>query len=166
MSQPLVPDILQPGLKVVFCGTALGHESYRQKAYYANPGNQFWKVLHRVGLTPAQLAPKEYARMPQFGLGLTDLCKRHFGNDHELPTEAFDRDALEEKIRRFQPDFLAFTSKKGASVYLQRATAKIPYGLQPETIGRTRLFVLPSPSARARSWWKEEAWEELASRIR
>ncbi len=161
----LIPDVLAPGLRVVFCGTALGHESARRKAYYAHPGNAFWKTLYRLGLTPHQLLPEAYPQVLQYGIGLTDLCKTFSGNDHELPSGCFDAPALEEKIRRFQPRYLAFTSKTAASAFLGLPVGKIPYGFQREGIGATSLYVLPSPSGQARRWWREEVWEALAKTL-
>ena len=111
-----VPDLLVPGLKVVFCGTALGRVSAEQQAYYANPGNFFWRTLHNTGLTPDLVKPQDYARLLDYGIGLTDLSKGHFGNDNQLPPDALDADALREKIARYQPKILAFTSKTGQCV--------------------------------------------------
>ena len=45
----LVPDLLAPGLDLVFCGTAPSPASFKARAYYANPGNAFWATLHAVG---------------------------------------------------------------------------------------------------------------------
>jgi len=47
----VLPDMLAPGLRIVFCGTAVGSASARRRAYYASPGNSFWPTLFRVGLT-------------------------------------------------------------------------------------------------------------------
>jgi TDG/mug DNA glycosylase family protein len=82
-----------------------------------------------------------------------------FGADHVLADEHFDRAALRDKVGRFQPRVLAFTSKRAGSELLGRAVA---YGLQSERIGATRLFVLPSPSGRARPHWDVRVWHELA----
>ena len=158
----LVPDLLAPGLKIIFCGTAPGAISAREKAYYANSTNQFWAALHRIGLTPRRLHPKEYPQMLQWGYGLTDLCKIHFGNDDELPHGAFDRASLWEKIEHYQPELLAFTSKTGGQFALQR---KVQYGVQPERIGRTRIYVCCSPSGRARRFWQEAVWQGLKNYI-
>jgi len=167
MTSPyLVPDILAHDLKVVFCGTALGHESARRRAYYAHPGNAFWKTLHRLGLTPRLVAPEDYAQVLDYGIGLTDLCKTESGNDHELPDGCFDGASLKEKITRYQPRFLAFTSKNAASGFLGTPAGQIPYGLQKEMLGQTRIFVLSSPSGQARRWWREEVWEALAQELR
>lgn len=161
-----VPDLLAPGLKLVFCGTALGRRSAQERAYYAHPGNLFWRTLHDVGLTPERIAPRDYARLLDHGIGLTDLAKRHYGNDAELPADAFDVPTLRDKIAGLRPGILAFTSKTGASAFLGRPTGRIAPGLQPETIGETRLFVLPSPSGSARVYWDRAAWEALAAQVK
>lgn len=162
-----VPDILAEGLDVVFCGTALGRASAQAKAYYANPGNFFWKALHGVGLTPVLLKPSEYPRVLEFGIGLTDLCKTAYGQDVELPEDAFDYDALREKIHTYQPRFLAFTSKTGASGFMgHETTLSLPYGEQEERVGETRIFILPSPSGQARRFWSITPWQQLARAIK
>jgi len=161
-----VPDLLAPGLKVVFCGTALGRVSAERRAYYANPGNFFWRTLYNTGLTPRLLKPQEYPELLQWGIGLTDLCKAHFGNDVELPPDAFDVVALHDKILMHQPRILAFTSKTGAASFLGKSTGDIPYGLQLETIGATRVYVLSSPSGQARIFWNQAAWQKLADAVK
>lgn len=161
-----VPDILAPGLKVVFCGTALGRVSAERRAYYAHPGNVFWRTLFAIGLTPVLTAPEDYAVLPRYGIGLTDLCKLHFGNDAELPPGACDAEALRAKIARYQPAILAFTSKTGAGVFLGRPTGAIGLGFQRETIGDTRIFVLPSPSGQARVFWDLRTWQDLADAVK
>ncbi len=158
----ILPDVLQPGLKLVFCGTAAGKRSAAEHAYYAHPGNLFWRALFEAGLTPRQLAPAEFPQLPDYGIGLTDLAKRHSGNDNELPRDAFDVPALIAKIERHQPRLLAFTSKNAARAVLGRA---VHYGLQAEIIGSTRLFVLPSPSGQARGHWDLVPWETLSGCI-
>lgn len=162
-----VPDMLAENLDVVFCGTALGRASAEAKAYYANPNNFFWKALHGVGLTPVLLKPSEYPRVLEFGIGLTDLCKTSYGQDAELPENAFDYDALREKIDRYQPRFLAFTSKTGAAGFLeQETTLGLPYGEQEMRLGDTRIFILPSPSGQARRFWNISPWQQLARAIK
>src|SRR5690606_20934561 len=86
----LLDDVLAPGLRVVFCGTALGTVSARIGAYYAGPGNRFWPTLHEVGLTPRMLEPREFRMLPRFGIGLTDVCKTRSGSDAEIGTAGFD----------------------------------------------------------------------------
>ena len=162
----LVDDLLAPGLRLVFCGTALGRKSAEARAYYANPTNLFWRALHETGLTPTRIAPQDYAQLLPLGIGLTDLAKAHFGNDSELPADAFDIAALEAKILSFQPAFLAFTSKTAAAAALGVKTGKLRLGEQSARIGETRLWVLPSPSGMARSYWTLAPWQKLAEAFR
>jgi TDG/mug DNA glycosylase family protein len=154
----LVPDLLAPDLKLVFCGTAPSAASAQAKAYYAKPGNQFWAVLHRIGLTPRQFAPQDVPELLKLGIGLTDLCKTVSGNDDELPEHALDPASVTEKITRYQPRLVAFTSKHGASIYFGR---KVEYGLQEARLGNTRFYVCCSTSGRARRFWREEVWMGL-----
>lgn len=162
-SIPLVPDVLGPGLDVVFCGTALSAVSYESRAYYAKPGNRFWPTLHAVGLTPRQLAPIEFPTVVDHGIGLTDVCKTAWGQDADLLETDFEPDALRAKIERFAPRYLAFTSKRAAREFLGRNPE---YGIQTETIGATKIFVLPSTSGLATRFWDESHWQDLAVRLR
>ena len=158
--QHVLPDLLRPGLALVFCGTAAGERSAREGAYYAHPGNLFWRALFEAGITPRRLVPTEYPQLLDLGIGLTDLAKRHSGNDADLPRDAFDVPALLAKIERFQPRLLAFTSKTAARAALGRPIGDC--GLQPERIGQTRVVALPSPSGQARGHWDLEPWRALA----
>lgn len=162
--EPILPDVLQPGLALVFCGTAAGRRSAAEGAYYAHPGNLFWRTLFEAGFTPQPFAPAEFARLPSLGIGLTDLAKHHCGNDDELPRHAFDVAGLIARIERFAPRMLAFTSKNGARAALGRAITR--YGPQPERLGGADVFVLPSPSGQARGHWNIAPWQALATAMR
>jgi TDG/mug DNA glycosylase family protein len=162
----LIPDMLQAGLRVVFCGTALGHESARQQAYYAHPQNKFWPTLAAVGLTPVQIAPKDYPSVLKCGIGLTDINKTQQGMDHVLDAAAADAAGLRAKMLHYQPGMLAFTSKRAASFYFGKPTGKLTYGLQAEVIGATRIWVLPSPSPAAQTSWDIGWWEKLAEQVK
>jgi TDG/mug DNA glycosylase family protein len=164
----VLPDLLQPGLRIVFCGTAAGNVSAARGAYYAHPQNRFWSALHAVGLTPRQLRPEEYPELPQWGLGLTDIAKHVSGMDRELPPGALGREAcsaLEAKIIAAEPECLAFTSLSTGRRYLRRPAG---FGEQPECIGRTRLWLLPSPSPTAGWNWESNKhwWRMLADEAR
>ena len=161
-SQHILPDVLAPNLRVVFCGTAAGTRSAREGAYYAHPGNYFWRTLFETGLTPRRLSPHEFPKVLEYGIGLTDLAKLHFGADHELPTDAFDAAALKRKLARYKPAIVAFTSKNAAFGYFGRVLA---YGEQDEMIARSRVFVLSSPSGQARKFWSIESWRQLAETV-
>jgi TDG/mug DNA glycosylase family protein len=158
----VLPDILRPGLKIVFCGTAAGTASARARAYYAGPGNAFWPTLHTTGLTPVRLKPAECERLPEFGLGLTDICKILHGSDEEVGTAEFDVSGLQARIAEAEPASLAFNGKNAARAALERG---VDYGPQPERIGGSTVWVLPSTSGAARRFWDVEPWHELARSV-
>lgn len=161
----VLPDVMGPGLRVVFCGTAASRVSAQVGAYYAGPGNRFWPTLYEIGLISQPLQPTQFRDVLQWGIGLTDLAKQAFGMDHQIASDAYDRAGLIARIRRWQPGCLAFTSKKAASICTDLPTQKIAYGWQPEEIGATRLYVLPSPSGAARRAWNIAHWRRLADEL-
>lgn len=165
-NRPILPDVLEPNLRAVFCGTAPGTRSAQDRAYYAHPGNHFWRALFETGLTPRLLQPTEFPRVLALGIGLTDVAKHHFGSDAELPHDAFDPDALRRKLDKFKPRIVAFTSKHAAEAGSGLASRKLGYGEQNFRLASSRVFVLPSPSGQARRFWSIEPWRELAAAAR
>jgi double-stranded uracil-DNA glycosylase len=160
-SKQLVPDLLAPGLDLVFCGTAPSPASFKACAYYANPGNAFWPTLHAVGLTPERFAPQRYRELLAWRIGLTDLNKTEYGSDHELSAPAMDAASLHAKLRKFRPAAIAFTSKNAASLAL--GLKQPSYGRQIERLEGAVCFVLASPSGRARSFWTIKPWKEASA---
>jgi len=165
---PVLPDLLVPGLDVVFCGTAPGTVSAKRKQYYAHPQNKFWRVLFDVGLTPRLLAPSEYEKLLDCRIGLTDIAKHVFGTDNELPRGSLGRDAvdaLRERIATFAPRILAFTSLTGGRRFMG---PNAQFGRQREKSGTTEIWIMPSPSPTAHWNWKknEKIWRKLAERVR
>lgn len=148
---------------MVFCGSAAGRVSALRGAYYAGPGNRFWPTLAAIGLTPGLVAPAAFRTVTRFGLGLTDMNKTQSGADSSLGAHGDDADALREKVLRYRPRVLAFVGKRAARAFLGHAIAR--YGLQPERITETRLWVLPSPSGAARRFWDEAPWRTLVTFI-
>ncbi|HMA51604.1 MAG TPA: mismatch-specific DNA-glycosylase [Magnetospirillaceae bacterium] len=159
----IVPDLLREGLSLVLCGTAPSRASKEASAYYAHPGNIFWKTLFDVGLTPRLVAPRDYATLLEWGIGLTDLNKTEWGADAELSPTAFDVAGFSEKMRLYRPRRIAFTSKTAAGNFLGRRI--VSYGLQPETLGDSLLFIMPSTSGRAGNHFKIEPWQALADHV-
>ncbi len=160
MASPILPDVLGPGLSIVFCGSAAGAVSARAGAYYAGPGNRFWPMLHSTGLTPRMLAPAEFRSVLDHGIGLTDLCKIESGSDSGLSGRGDDPAALGAKIMHHRPAILAFNGKRAARVFLDAGT--LDYGAQARRIGATAIHVLPSTSGAARRWWDESHWQRAA----
>jgi double-stranded uracil-DNA glycosylase len=162
----VLPDRLKPGLKLVFCGTAAGRQSALQRAYYAHGQNKFWTTLYDVGLTPSLILPHDYEKLWELGIGLTDIAKCAYGMDHQLPRGALGPKAvaaLEARIRKVRPAILAFTSLNGGRKVMG---ADAEAGEQPERMGETRVFVLPSPSPLAANHWDIGPWRDLAKAVK
>lgn len=155
----ILKDVIKSNLDIVFCGTAAGNKSAQVGFYYASPNNKFWSAIHQVGLTPLRLKPEQYTDLLKFNLGLTDLVKKQSGNDRDLPEDAFDLARFEGLIEKYQPKYVCFNGKEAAKVFLKRK--KVAYGLQKESINKTRLFVAPSTSGAASKYWDIKWWQYL-----
>jgi TDG/mug DNA glycosylase family protein len=154
----MLPDLLVSSLKIIFCGTAVGDKSALKQAYYAGPGNKFYKILYKTRLTNELLNPQEYPSLLKYRLGLTDLVKSKSGMDHTLSKEHFDIKSFETKILKYKPSIVCFNGKKAAEEFIGRS---VFYGLQSENVGNTILFVAPSTSGAANGHWDENYWFEL-----
>ena len=159
MTDDVLDEVVRPGLRVVFCGTAAGRASALRRAYYAGPGNGFWSTLHEVGLTPRRLEPNEFRELLDYGIGLTDLCKTALGSDVEVGTRGFDVPRLTRVLEQHRPGWIAFNGKNAARHVLGRP---VDYGAQSEELGGVPVFVLPSTSGAARGHWDVGHWRELA----
>jgi TDG/mug DNA glycosylase family protein len=102
-----LPDVLGPGLRVVFCGTAAGAVSAVRGAYTAGQGNRLWKILEEIGLTPYRLEPCSFRALRDFGIGLTDIAKTVSGADSDLPRSPFDVSCFRAGIRGYRPRIVA-----------------------------------------------------------
>ena len=160
-----LPDQLQPHLRLVFVGTAAGQRSADLGHYYAGPGNRFWRTLHEVGITPRRYQPHEFPALLSLGIGFTDVCKLGAGMDHHALKSGVDIPAFCEKIRRYQPKTVAFTSKKAASLFYDRPTKAVALGRQPPLESFPMVFVLASPSGAASGHWSVQPWRELADSL-
>ena len=140
-----VPDVLAPGLRVVFCGINPGRWSATAGAHFANPRNDFWRLLHDAGFTPRLLAPREQHELPSFGLGVTNAALRTTRGSGDLRRADF-QDA-EERLERIaadlRPRWIAFVGKEA---YRGTFRDRPELGEQERRLGETRLFVLPSTS--------------------
>jgi TDG/mug DNA glycosylase family protein len=160
-----LPDQLQNGLRLVFVGTAASQRSADLGHYYAHPGNRFWPTIHEVGITPRRYEPHEFPALLKIGIGFTDLYKFGSGMDHEALAFPIDIPAFREKMRRYRPKAIAFTSKKAASLFYGRPTKAVALGQQPPLDDFPTVFVLASPSGAASGHWSMQPWQELAASI-
>jgi double-stranded uracil-DNA glycosylase len=150
-----VPDILGSGLRVVFCGINPGRASAAAAAAFANPRNDFWRLLHAAGFTPRVLVPAEQHDLLAFGIGLTNAARRTTRGSADLRAEDFSgaRERLESLAADVGPSVIAFVGKTAyQGVFRERPE----HGLQQRRLGDTALFVLPSTSpANAAVPWDE-----------
>ena len=165
MTGDILPDVLEPGLRVVFCGTQAGAVSARLGAYYAGPGNKFWPVLHEIGLVPKRLRPEEFRTLPRYGIGLTDVAKRTSGPDSALRGGHFDVAGFKARIAANPPRILAFNGKRAAQAILGLDEGRLAYGLQAEKLADADVYVLPSTSGAAAGFWSIEPWKQLAMAV-
>ena len=144
-----LPDYLTSGLRVVFVGFNPGLYSATVGHYYAKPTNCFWQCLNESGLLPrgVTLEPKDDSRLPEFGIGVTDIVKRWSRSSSELRRSDYCLGVplLREKLERAAPRAVAFNGK---GVYEQFCGRLAKLGPQPDPIGTARVFVLPSTSGR------------------
>lgn len=160
----ILPDRLAPNLKVWFVGTAAGPRSAAERAYYAHPGNRFWRAVHEAKITPRLFTPQEYPLMLDLGIGLTDFCKVSWGVDAQIDKDHFDIAGFKRKVMRLAPRTLAFTSKTAAGLWLGKPTKRIQTGRQDSgNADGPAVFVLPSPSGLATSYWTIAPWKQLST---
>jgi TDG/mug DNA glycosylase family protein len=141
-----VPDVIAPGLRVLFCGINPGLYTAAVGHHFARPGNRFWPALHAAGFTDRLLSPHEERELLTNGYGITNVVGRATATAAELTNEEFIEGGrkLEAKVRRYRPGFLAVLGVGAYRSAFGQPKAKL--GLQPEAIGETSLWVLPNPS--------------------
>jgi TDG/mug DNA glycosylase family protein len=140
-----VPDVLAPGLRVVFCGINPGFASAAAGAHFANPRNDFWRLLAGAGFTPRLLRPDEQHEAPRFGIGLTNAAYRTTRGSGDLRRGDFAGTAerLEGLAVELEPGWIAFVGKEA---YRGTFGERPELGVQDRRLGETTLFVLPSTS--------------------
>jgi len=162
LTSSAVPDVLAPGLRVVFCGINPGFVSAAAGAHFANSRNDFWRLLHDAGFTPRLVAPEEQFEVLKFGIGLTNAAARTTRGSGDLRRSDFLETAerLSALAGELRPGWLAFVGKEAyRGTYRERPEL----GEQTRRLGETRLFVLPStspanaavPYAQRLRWFRE-----------
>ena len=158
----ILPDLLKHNLNIIFCGTAASKKSKRLNAYYAGPGNKFWKTLYEIRLTDRQLNPQEFKTLLEYNIGLTDICKTDYGNDNELDTSKYDVEGFNVKILEYKPKIVCFNGKNAAKAYLNQK--KVDYGYQDKRVGDSKIFIAPSTSGAANGFWNINIWKSLVKK--
>ena len=150
-----VPDVLAPGLDVVFCGINPGLHSDAKAAHFANPRNDFWRLLHAAGFTPQLVDPADQHDVLRYGIGITNAAHRTTRGSSDLRKRDFAGSA--ERLARLadelRPRAIGFVGKEA---YRGPFGGRPEHGLQERRLGETLLFVLPSTSpANAAVPWDE-----------
>lgn len=159
-----LPDVLDSGLRVLFCGINPGRVSAAAGAHFANPRNDFWRLLHAAGFTPRLLVPSEQFELLDYGIGVTNAASRTTGGSGDLRKADFAEAAerLERLAAELKPRWIGFVGKE---VYRGAFGERPELGVQGRRFGATRLFVLPStsPANAAVPWDERLCWfQELA----
>ncbi|WP_230532406.1 mismatch-specific DNA-glycosylase [Microvirga roseola] len=160
--EPFLPDVIGPGLQVLFVGFNPSTRAALLGHHYAGRGNQFWRLLGAAGLTPRTFRPDEDRQVVEYGLGLTNLVARPTRTAANLTRAELQAGAphIARIVAVHQPIVIAYTGK---GVYTAAAAvAQAPWGAQPGSLfGGPVDYVLPSPSGLARmpfeqklSWYR------------
>ena len=154
-----VPDVLGPGVRLVFCGINPGRASAAAGAHFANPRNDFWRLLDAAGFTPRLFDPTEQFELLALGIGLTNAALRTTRGSSDLRAADFagSRERLEALAEELAPQVIAFVGKAAYhGVFRERAE----HGLQERMLGEAALFVLPStsPANAAVPWEARLRW--------
>jgi TDG/mug DNA glycosylase family protein len=141
-----IPDVIAPNLLVLFCGINPGLYSAFTGLHFARPGNRFWPALHSGGFTPKLFHPSEQSQLLPLGYGITNLVKRASASADELNADEFVAGGkrLRARVRRYKPKFIAFVGVGAYRTAFDRPLAKL--GPQEETMGESKLWLLPSTS--------------------
>ena len=147
-----IPDVLAPGLDVVFCGINPGLYSGALKLHFARPGNRFWPALHAGGFTPRLYSPAEQEQLLDLGIGITNVVARATARADELTDDELREGGrlLAAKILEYRPRWLAVVGITAYRTAFGFPRARV--GPQEHTIGDTRVWVLPNPSGLNAHW--------------
>jgi TDG/mug DNA glycosylase family protein len=141
-----VPDVIAPGLRVLFCGINPGLYTAAVGHHFARPGNRFWPALHAAGFTDRLVSPFDERELLKTGYGITNVVMRATASADQLSGEELRKggEQLAAKVRRYRPTFLAVLGLGAYRAAWERPKAVI--GRQQEPIGETVVWVLPNPS--------------------
>ncbi len=141
-----VPDVIASGLTVLFCGINPGLYTAAVGHHFARPGNRFWPALHASAFTPRLLAPHEERLLLDLGYGITNVVARATATADEVSREELSAGAvkLRARVARWRPRCLAVLGIGAYRTAFGQPRAQL--GAQSETIGETRVWVLPNPS--------------------
>ena len=147
-----IPDLVGPGLRLLFVGINPGLWTAATATPFAHPGNRFYPALVAAGILsrlPAfadGLSDADKTELMQRGIGITNLVNRATIRADELSREELRAGAenLASKVAAWAPPVVAIV---GLTAYRQAfARPKARAGVQEERIAGAELWVVPNPS--------------------
>ncbi|NNC80193.1 MAG: mismatch-specific DNA-glycosylase [Acidimicrobiales bacterium] len=147
-----VPDLVAPGLKLLFVGINPGLWTAATQTHFAHPGNRFYPSLTLGGIIErtidrsAGMSDEDRAHLLDRGIGITNIAHRATAKASELTTEELREggELLHEFVRHHQPAVVAV-----AGITAYRSAFKEPkavMGKQPQDFEGRELWVVPNPS--------------------
>jgi TDG/mug DNA glycosylase family protein len=150
---------------VLFCGINPGRVSAAERAHFANPRNDFWRLLHAAGFTPRLLEPAEQFELLTYGIGVTNAVARTTPGSGDLRRADFAdaADRLGRIADELKPAWIGFVGKEA---YRGAFNERPQLGVQQRSLGETHLFVLPStsPANAAVPWDERLRWFDELNR--
>jgi TDG/mug DNA glycosylase family protein len=155
-------DRISPGVRVLFVGINPGLRSAAIGHHFAGYSNRFWKLLYEAGLVTEPIRAEDDDRLPEWGLGITNLVPRPTAGMDTLTLDEYIAGlrVLRRKVKRFTPAAIVFV---GVSLYRFVFGKKGPIrlGRQAETFEGARVFVVPNPSGRNANYSYAEMLESF-----
>jgi len=151
LSRQRLIDHIKPGVRILFVGINPGLRSAATGHHFAGYSNRFWRLVFESKLAPEQLTHQDDWRLPEWGLGLTNIVQRPSAGISGLKPRDYvaGRKRLVATVKRYRPHVVALL---GVTIYRtvfpEYRVGRISLGLQPKTLADRPVFVLPNPSGR------------------
>ena len=144
-----LPARLGPKPRILFVGINPSLTSARVGHHFAGPGNPFYRLLHAAGFVPTPMTFEDDVRLPEFGLGLTNIAERATREASELTPRDYARGRVQlaRTIARIRPRVVAFVGRTAYREFFGPSASPGP-GPKPERIAGGAVFVVPNPSGR------------------
>jgi len=148
----IVPDLVGPGLRLLFVGINPGLWTAATQTHFAHPGNRFYPALLEAGIIERPIdrgtgmSNADRRSMIERGIGITNVVHRATAKASELDREELRAGGEELRgfVRRHDPIVVAV-----AGITAYRTAFGLPravMGEQRELFEGARLFVVPNPS--------------------